>query len=298
MAKDPKQRPSSAIEVGQWFQKIQQENGLAVTPLRSAPNAEPAAPAGAAAYTGHPVTPPPGSITPHPASSTPPPAFGPSSGPSAQGPQSFPPSTYTPTSAYGPTSGPRTSGPPTPGPATPAPATIPPPPTGPSSGPGAGSDPHQSTPYPQFIAPTYDANRAAAPTGSHSGRSGQFDRSQPAKAQAPNKNVLIGVAVGVVALIAIGVGIALAGGGGGKSDTTTTPSTEAVPTEYSAQVKEDWIDLCTGANESVSACQCSYEEFEQDIPFDEYLRVIDLFGEVFDDYPGDFATIFDTCGIS
>ena len=66
MAKDPARRPSSAIEVGQWFQKIQQENGLAVTPLRSAPNAQPAAPAGAANYTG-------GMATPAPTSSTPPP---------------------------------------------------------------------------------------------------------------------------------------------------------------------------------------------------------------------------------
>ena len=28
----------------------------------------------------------------------------------------------------------------------------------------------------------------------------------------------------------------------------------------------------------------------------EYQRVIDLFGDVLDDYPGDFATIFTTCG--
>jgi hypothetical protein len=69
-----------------------------------------------------------------------------------------------------------------------------------------------------------------------------------------------------------------------------------VATEYTAQVKEDWITLCTGANKGVSFCQCAYEEFEQDIPFAEYQRVIDLFGDVLDDYPGDFATIFTACG--
>jgi serine/threonine protein kinase len=265
MAKDPAQRPGSAIEVGQWFQKIQQEHGLAVTPLRSAPNAKPAAPAGAESYSG--------------AASTPPPYT--------------PPSSYTP-SAFGPASDPRTPGPSTPGPATPGPSTpppsmIPPPPSGgPSSGPDS-----PRTPLPQFIAPSYDATRPPNPTGSHSGH-------HPPRqaASGPNRNVLLGVAAGVLLLIVVGAVIALAGGGGkgGTGDTTTSPSTEAVPTAYSAQVKEDWITLCTNANKGVSFCQCSYEEFEKDIPFAEYDRVIGLFGDDLDGYPGDFSSIFSTCG--
>jgi serine/threonine protein kinase len=296
MAKDPGRRPSSAIEVGQWFQKIQQENGLAVTPLRSAPNAQPAAPAGAAGYSGGVATPSPQSSTPPPSAYTPPPsAYTPP-------PTSYtPPSPHTPTSAYGPVSGPRTAGPSTPGPSTPGPSTppparIPPPPTGPTTGPGQGGpDSHPPAPIPQFIAPSYDATTSAGPSGSHSGHSGQF--AQGTQASGPNRNVLIGAAAGVLLLIVIGVVIALAGGGDGKTDeTTTTPSSEAAPTAYSAQVKEDWITLCTGANKGVSFCQCSYEEFEKDIPFAEYDRVIGLFGDDLDGYPGDFSSIFSTCG--
>jgi len=312
MAKDPGQRPSSAIEVGQWFQKIQQENGLAVTPLRSAPNAQPAAPAGAANYTGGVVTPPPSTYTPPPSTYTPQPStYTPP--PSTYTP---PPSSYTPTSAYGPTSGPRTSepagpatpGPATPGPSTPPPSRIPPPPaTGPSTGPGQGQGPdsHPPTPIPQFIAPSYDATASSSPIGpraghagqtGQSGQSGQFGQSTPSSG--PNRGVIIGVAAGVLLLVVVGVVIALAGGGGGGTtdETTTTPSSDVVPTEYSAQVKEDWITLCTGANKGVSFCQCSYEEFEKDIPFDEYQRVIGLFADDLDGYPGDFASIFDTCG--
>ncbi len=50
MAREPADRPASAVEVGQWLQQIQRDHGLAVTTLRSAPSAGPAVPA---RYAGH-----------------------------------------------------------------------------------------------------------------------------------------------------------------------------------------------------------------------------------------------------
>ncbi len=101
MAKDPASRPPSAVEVGQWFQKIQQENGIPVTPLRSAPHVEPAAPAGARMAAAQTAVVPPGSppIPPAPPTpSPPPPVYVPAAspiGPPTPAPTP-PPSVYAP----------------------------------------------------------------------------------------------------------------------------------------------------------------------------------------------------------
>ncbi len=76
MAPERADRPASAVEVGQWFQQIQRDHGLAVTPLRAAPASGPAVPA---RFSGSPVGPP------HASTGPPPPAVAKAPGPAGRG---------------------------------------------------------------------------------------------------------------------------------------------------------------------------------------------------------------------
>ena len=72
------------------------------------------------------------------------------------------------------------------------------------------------------------------------------------------------------------------------------------PTEYNAEVEENFIQTCTdqGGEDLQDVCQCAYEAFEENIPFERFQRVDHRrAGDPNAELPHDFLDLYPDCVI-
>ncbi len=72
------------------------------------------------------------------------------------------------------------------------------------------------------------------------------------------------------------------------------------PTEYNAEVEENFIQTCTdqGGEDLQDVCQCAYNAFEENIPFDRFQRVDErLADDPNAELPDDFLDLYTDCVI-
>ncbi len=72
------------------------------------------------------------------------------------------------------------------------------------------------------------------------------------------------------------------------------------PTDYNAEVEENFIQTCTdqGGDDLQDVCQCAYDSFEQNIPFDRFQRVDErLSDDPNAELPDDFLDLYTDCVI-
>lgn len=72
------------------------------------------------------------------------------------------------------------------------------------------------------------------------------------------------------------------------------------PTEYNAEVEENFIQTCTdqGGEDLQDVCQCAYEAFEENIPFERFQRVDErLADDPNAELPDDFLDLYTDCVI-
>ena len=70
------------------------------------------------------------------------------------------------------------------------------------------------------------------------------------------------------------------------------------PEDYNAEVEANFIETCTdqGGDNLRDVCQCAYNSFEQNIPFDRFQRVDDRLSENPNaDLPDDFLALYTDC---
>lgn len=72
------------------------------------------------------------------------------------------------------------------------------------------------------------------------------------------------------------------------------------PTDYNAEVERNFIQTCTdqGGDDLQDVCQCAYDSFEQNIPFDRFQRVDQrLSDDPNAELPDDFLDLYTDCVI-
>ena len=75
---------------------------------------------------------------------------------------------------------------------------------------------------------------------------------------------------------------------------------DSAPSEYNAEVEENFIQTCTdqGGEDLEAVCQCAYEKFEEEIPFDRFQRVDERLADDPDaTLPDDFLNLYTDCVI-
>ncbi|MCB9373022.1 MAG: hypothetical protein H6518_09600 [Microthrixaceae bacterium] len=72
------------------------------------------------------------------------------------------------------------------------------------------------------------------------------------------------------------------------------------PSDYNADVEESFLQTCTdqGGDDLQDVCQCAYDSFEEQIPFDRFQRVDERLSEDPDaELPDDFLDLYTDCVI-
>ena len=72
------------------------------------------------------------------------------------------------------------------------------------------------------------------------------------------------------------------------------------PTDYNAEVEQNFIQTCTdqGGDDLQDVCQCAYDAFEENIPFDRFQRVDErLSDDPNAELPDDFLDLYTDCVI-
>lgn len=72
------------------------------------------------------------------------------------------------------------------------------------------------------------------------------------------------------------------------------------PTEYNSEVEQNFIQTCTdqGGDDLQDVCQCAYDAFEENIPFDRFQRVDErLSDDPNAELPDDFLDLYTDCVI-
>lgn len=70
------------------------------------------------------------------------------------------------------------------------------------------------------------------------------------------------------------------------------------PTDYNAEVERTFINTCTdqSGNDLRSVCQCAYNSFKRDIPFDRFQRVDQRLADNPESaLPDDFLNLYTDC---
>lgn len=73
---------------------------------------------------------------------------------------------------------------------------------------------------------------------------------------------------------------------------------KSTPTDYNADVERTFVDTCTeqSGNDLRTVCQCAYNSFKRDIPFDRFQRVDQrLADDPQSTLPDDFLNIYTDC---
>jgi hypothetical protein len=73
------------------------------------------------------------------------------------------------------------------------------------------------------------------------------------------------------------------------------------PTDYNAEVEKNFIETCTdqGGDDLQDVCQCAYDSFREEIPFDRFQRVDERLADDPDaELPDDFLNLYTDCVIA
>lgn len=73
------------------------------------------------------------------------------------------------------------------------------------------------------------------------------------------------------------------------------------PSEYNAEVEENFIETCTdqGGDDLRDVCQCAYDAFEEQIPFDRFQRVDERLADDPDaNLPDEFVDLYADCVVA
>jgi len=73
------------------------------------------------------------------------------------------------------------------------------------------------------------------------------------------------------------------------------------PSEYNAEVEKNFIETCTdqGGDDLAEVCQCAYDRFEDEIPFDRFQRVDERLADEPDaTLPDDFLNLYTDCVVA
>ncbi len=125
-----------------------------------------------------------------------------------------------------------------------------------------------------------------------------------------SRSVIVLVVVVVVALVGA-VAVLLTRDDGATSavttqNTATSTGLTSPPLEggapsggYDAEVEANFIETCTDQAGARDVCQCAYDGFEREIPFDRFQEVDDrLRDDPGADLPDDFVQIYTECVVS
>jgi hypothetical protein len=72
------------------------------------------------------------------------------------------------------------------------------------------------------------------------------------------------------------------------------------PSDYNAEVEKNFIETCTdeGGDDLQDVCQCAYDSFEREIPFDRFQRVDERLADDPDaQLPDEFLDLYTDCVI-
>lgn len=72
------------------------------------------------------------------------------------------------------------------------------------------------------------------------------------------------------------------------------------PSDYNAEVEENFLQTCTdqGGDDLQDVCQCAYDSFEREIPFDRFQRVDERLADDPDaQLPDEFLDLYTDCVI-
>ena len=72
------------------------------------------------------------------------------------------------------------------------------------------------------------------------------------------------------------------------------------PSDYNAEVEENFLETCTdqGGDDLADVCQCAYDSFEAEIPFDRFQRVDErLADDPEAQLPDEFLDLYTDCVI-
>lgn len=72
------------------------------------------------------------------------------------------------------------------------------------------------------------------------------------------------------------------------------------PSDYNAEVEKNFIETCTdqGGDDLQNVCQCAYDSFEREIPFDRFQRVDERLADNPDaQLPDEFLDLYTDCVI-
>ncbi|MBL8778685.1 MAG: hypothetical protein JNK12_22335 [Acidimicrobiales bacterium] len=72
------------------------------------------------------------------------------------------------------------------------------------------------------------------------------------------------------------------------------------PSDYNAEVEENFLQTCTdqGGDDLQQVCQCAYDSFEREIPFDRFQRVDERLADDPDaQLPDEFLDLYTDCVI-
>ncbi len=87
-----------------------------------------------------------------------------------------------------------------------------------------------------------------------------------------------------VVVAVIGLGLVVAGCG------------KSAPSDYNDATEQTFIETCTDQAGEQDVCQCAYDSFKRDIPFDRFQRVDDRLRENPEsNLPDDFIDIYTNC---
>lgn len=76
---------------------------------------------------------------------------------------------------------------------------------------------------------------------------------------------------------------------------------DSAPSEYNAEVEKNFIETCTdqGGDDLQDVCQCAYDAFKDEIPFDRFQRVDErLADDPSATLPDDFLNLYTDCVIA
>ena len=72
---------------------------------------------------------------------------------------------------------------------------------------------------------------------------------------------------------------------------------ESEPTGYNAEVEQTFVSTCTDRGDDLAdVCQCAYDSFEREIPFDRFQRIDERLADNPDaSLPDDFLDLYTDC---